>query len=117
MAASNLFKNKEYNVVSCYSMGGKRIFYHEIFENPPDDLAEALLRIAPKIDMDKIRGIVDSTPAISETRREYLKRAIEMRYEQIILPSLTRVLQSEKDKTPSQNIARKASPKTKPTHI
>ena len=90
LAAGNLFRNKEYNAVSCYSMGGKKIFYHEIFKNPPNDLTEAIKRIAPKIDMDKTHGIVDSTPAISETRKEYLKKAMDMRYEQIIMPALMR---------------------------
>jgi len=92
MTAGNLFRNKEFNVASCYSMGGKKIFYHEIFKNPPDNLAEAIKRISPKIEMDKIHGIVDSTPAISETRKEYLKKAMDMRYGQIIQPAFKMLL-------------------------
>lgn len=89
------FKNEEYNVTSCYSMGGKRIFYHEIMKKPPNDLAKAIKRITPKIDMIKIHGIVDSTLKISETRKEYLKKAMDMRYEQILLPSLKKILRHE----------------------
>ena len=95
MASDNAFKSKEFNAVSCYFMDGKRIFYHEIFKNPPDDLTEAIKRVIPKIEMAEIHGIVDSTPEISETRKKYLKRAINMRYEQIFLPALKRVLQNE----------------------
>ena len=96
---SNLteFKSKEYNVPSVYYAAGKRIFYHEIFRNPPNDLIEAIKRVTPKIDMIKISEIVDSTPIISETRKEYLKKAMNMRYEQILLPALKRILQFEND--------------------
>ena len=115
MTAGNLFRNKEYNVSSCYSMGGKKIFYHEIFKNPPDDLAEAIKRVTPNIDMSKIHMIVDSTEEISETRKEYLKKALDTRYEQIIQPALKRVLRREKDNTPAQHMTDKDAPQTKPT--
>jgi hypothetical protein len=100
MATDSLFKNKEYNVVSCYSMDGKRIFYHEIFKNPPIGLSEAIKRVTPRIDKAQIHDIVDTTPIISETRKEYLKKAIDIRYEQILLPALKRVLQNEQAKAP-----------------
>jgi len=87
MATDNLFKNKEFNIVSCYSIGGKRIFYHEIFKNPPVDLSKAIKRVLPKINMKQILKIVDSTPAISEVRKEYLKKALYIRYELILLPA------------------------------
>ena len=85
------FKNQEYNLVSCYYMNGKKIYYHEIFMNPPAELAEAILRIVPKIDMQKMHGIVDSTPCISDVRKDYLKKALDIRYEQIIAPALKRI--------------------------
>ena len=81
------FKNTEFNLTSCYYLYGKRIFYHEIFANPPDGLNKALQRVLPKIDMVKISDIVDSTPMISETRKKYLKKGIKMRYNQILLPA------------------------------
>ena len=106
LSGSNLpeFKNEEYNVTSCYSMNGSRIFYHEIFKNPPNDLAEAVKRTVPKIDMGKIYDIVGSVKQMSAIRKEYLKKAMDMRYEQILLPALKRILRHEK-----------AMPKTKPT--
>lgn len=52
------FKNIEYNITSCYSMNGKRIFYHEIFKNPPQRLAEAIKRVTPKIDIKKFAELL-----------------------------------------------------------
>ena len=74
MKSSASFKNNEYNVKSCYSLESKRIFYHEIFKNPPDDLKEAIKRTVPKVNMDKIRDIIDTTPEMSDIRKEYLQK-------------------------------------------
>jgi len=95
MRTDSTFKQKEFNLTSCYHMDCKRIFYHEIFRGPPNDLANAILRIVPQIDMDRVRGIVESTPQISDTRKEYLKRALAMRYEQILAPALKRALKEQ----------------------
>ena len=67
--------------------------------------------------MDHIHRIVDSTPVISKIRKEYLKKAMNIRYEQILLPALIMVLQSEKDKAPVQDMNLKSTPKTKPTRM
>jgi len=90
LADSSAFKSMEFNITSVYYMDGKRIFYHEIYKNPPADLIKAIIRIVPNIDMEKIHGIVDATPSISNIRKEYLKRALSMRYEQILKPALNR---------------------------
>jgi hypothetical protein len=87
-----VFRQKEFNLTSCYYLDGKRIFYHEIFKNPPEDLVMAILRTVPKIDMDEVYGIVDATPYISDARKEYLKKAMDTRYEQILAPALERIL-------------------------
>ena len=90
-------KLREYsfNVTSCYYMNGKRVVYHEIFANPPQGLQEAIKRIAPRVDMDKIKNIIDSTPEITDIRKEYLKKAVEMRYSQIIIPALKQIQSKE----------------------
>lgn len=85
------FKTKEFNVTSCYSMKEKRIFYHEIFKKPPVELTEAIKRIVPKIDMDKINDVLESTPMISGTRKKYLKKAMDLRQEQILVPALRNI--------------------------
>ena len=80
-----------YNVTSCYHMNDKRIFYHEIFKDPPRDLEEAIIRIVPLISMEKIDAIIDATPQMSDVRKEYLKKSVEIRYTQILLPALKRL--------------------------
>lgn len=77
-------KNIAYNIKSVYSINNKKIPYSEIFKNPPKDLKEAILRIAPKIDMEKIYEIIDSVPAISDIDRKFFKESIKIRKELII---------------------------------
>jgi hypothetical protein len=62
------FSGEEYNERSCYLMGGKRIFYHEIFKAPPDGLRDAIVRTVPIIDMGQIEEIVLNTEVISDVR-------------------------------------------------
>ena len=93
MSKPGLFKNETYNITSCYYLNGKRVFYHEIFKDPPEDLAAAIWRVVPKIDMDKIHEIVDATPEMSDVRKQYLKAALALRYKEILQPALKRVLQ------------------------
>lgn len=98
------FRNEEYNVKSCYSMAGKRIFYHEIFKTPPPELAEAIKRTTPRIDMARIGQIVLSTEGISDIRKEYLIKSLTMRYEQILAPALKRTLRREPKDMPPQSV-------------
>lgn len=91
-----VFKNKEYNIASCYYMDTERIRYHEIFKNPPLPLAQAIKRILPRIDMDKITKIINDTPVMSDSRKQYLNKSLELRYTQILRPSLKKVLELEK---------------------
>ena len=86
MKVGSLFKNKEYNLTSCYSMGGKKIFYHEAFREPPEGLMRAIMRVVPKIDIQKVRGIVTNAEAITDIRKDYLVKSLDLRYGQILLP-------------------------------
>jgi hypothetical protein len=92
MASDTLLKAKEFNCISCYHIGGKRIFYHELFSNPPIELARAVRRIVPVIQMDEIQKIIHSVEPISEVRKKYLGKAVALRYEQILLPCLNRII-------------------------
>ena len=89
MEVPGVFKEKEFSLTSCYYLDGKRIFYHEIFKNPPADLLMAILRIVPRIEINTIHGIVNSTPQMSDTRKKYIIKALDMRFEQILSPALT----------------------------
>jgi len=84
------FKNHEYNVTSCYTMNGKRVFYHEIHRAPPHELKEAVKRTVPSIDMGKVYDIVDNAATMPAVRKEYLKKAMTLRYNDILLPALKR---------------------------
>ncbi|MCL1809284.1 MAG: HipA domain-containing protein [Clostridiales bacterium] len=85
------FTDEELRLRSSYSVGGKRVQYQEIFNEPPDSLAKAIVRTVPKIDMDKIIGIVHSVEQISEVRKGYLERAMSLRYERMLLPAMKKV--------------------------
>ena len=86
-----MFKEHSFNVTSCYHMNGKRIFYHEIFKDPPEDLKNAIKRTVPKISFEEICTIIDSTPQMPDIRKKYLKKATQIRYTQILLPALKRL--------------------------
>ena len=84
------FKNVEYNLCSAYRYQGKRIFYHEIFKNPPDDLHRAIQRIVPRIKTAsaQIDRLIDSTEGLSDISKEYMKKSLLLRRELILLPAL-----------------------------
>jgi len=102
MSDPTIFKSQEFNLASVYSINGKRIFYHEIFKKSPDDLIKAIKRIIPKINIDKIHDIIDSTETLSAIRKGYIKKAVSLRYEQMLLPALKRILRQEKDASNSK---------------
>ena len=77
------FSTTEYNVNSSFYLQGKRIFYHEIFKNPPAPLKDAICRVVPKIDTKKIVAIIRDTEEMSLARKRYLADSILMRYSRI----------------------------------
>ncbi len=84
MSDSIAFKNSSYNIASVYTMNNKKIFYHEIFKNPPVALKEAIKRIVPKINIEKIKEIIASTEGLSKTQKEYYFKDILLRKEEIL---------------------------------
>lgn len=87
-----MFKNREYNVISTLRLNGKKIFYHETYANPPEELKLAMLRVVPNIDLLQIQIIIDETPYISEVDKEYLIKSIVLRFHKIIKPAYNKVL-------------------------
>ena len=59
-------------------------YYEFIKERKNKDCDKALQKILPKINLDKINKIIDETPGISETRKQFYKRILKMRYEIIL---------------------------------
>ncbi|WP_019542878.1 HipA domain-containing protein [Selenomonas bovis] len=85
------FINQEYNVKSAYRYQGKRLFYHEIYKNPPQGLKEAILRIVPRIDVRFLTtAIVETTPEMSNIRKTYLAKALDIRSQRILIPAWKR---------------------------
>ncbi len=70
---------------SALKINDKKINYFDYISSlKNEDCNKALLRIFPKIDMEKINNIVDSTPLISNIRKEFYKKILNMRYEKIL---------------------------------
>lgn len=88
----NTFKREEYNLNSVYRMNGQRIFYHEIFKNPPEDLRQAIQRIVPRIKTAAVQidNFIDRTEGLSDVSKAYMKKSLMMRRELILLPALNR---------------------------
>jgi len=64
--------------------------------DPPSKLKDAIKRMIPKIDIHIVNNIIDSIYQISDTRKEYLKKSIGLRYGMILTPALKRTLKDFK---------------------
>ena len=70
---------------SALKLNDKKINYFEYINSVKnEDCNNALLRIFPKSDIEKINNIIDETPDISEIRKEFYKKILKMRYEKIL---------------------------------
>lgn len=88
-----LFKNQEYNIMYKYCENGKRIYMHQFYDNVLNDnnLKYALLRLYPKININNIDDLINNTEYISDIRKEYLKKAIKLRYDLILTPAYKKI--------------------------
>ena len=70
---------------SALKENGKKInYYNYINKLENEECNKALLRIYPLIDMKKIYEIIDNTPVISDIRKEFYKKILQLRYEKIL---------------------------------
>lgn len=51
----------------------------------------ALKRIFPLINLEKINNIIDNTPSISDIRKEFYKKIINERYNKILKYSINKL--------------------------
>ena len=65
---------------SCRWLG----YYDVLASNFDENCSKALIRIFPKINMNKVFSIVDNTPFISETKKVFYKKLLQVRYETIL---------------------------------
>lgn len=81
---------------SALMLNGKRIRYFDYINSLENkDCNEALKRIFPKIDMEKIQNIVDETPYITELQKEFLNTMLEARYNIILKNPYQNILKLE----------------------
>lgn len=93
--------------LSAITYKGKKINYFNFLsagEFP--DCSEALKRIVSRIDMEKIFGIVDGTPSITELQKNFYKTMLSARKERILEFSLNKKMQEviEQKEEPELNM-------------
>lgn len=75
-------KNLAINCCSCIKENGKKINYMTYFNSVQnEECNKAILRIFPKINIDKINEFIDNIPCISLIRKKFYKKIIGLRYE------------------------------------
>lgn len=86
------FKNTVFSIYPVYKYDLKKLTYNEFYLKNIEDLNNALLRIYPKINMEKINSIIDDTPYMSNIRKEFLKKSILFRKENILEKAYKKLL-------------------------
>ena len=79
---------------SALEINDKKINYFDYISSlKNEDCNKALLRIFPNINMEKINNIIDETPVISISRKEFYKKILKLRYEKILKFSYDKLCQ------------------------
>ncbi len=66
----------------------RKINYYDFISSASnEDCNHAVLRIVPKIDIEKINEFIDGVPYISKIQRDFFKTYIKARYEKILVPT------------------------------
>ena len=70
------------NCYSCIRENGKKINYMQYIKSlKNDECNNAIIRIVPKINIDKIDTFIDNIDCMSLERKEFYKKIIKLRYE------------------------------------
>lgn len=89
---------------SAIKENGENINYYNFISSLKNkDCNKALKEIYPKINIDKINGIIDDTPYISENQKCFYKTMIEGRRKYILQTSYEKLLEIENKKSFSKN--------------
>lgn len=93
LASPTEFKAKEFNVPSCYRIEGKQILFHEAVRNPWPDLKEAMYRVLPRIYAKELEigQIIEQTPTMTETHKDYVKKSLALRWDLILKPAMKKL--------------------------
>ena len=77
---------------SAVKLDGQKINYYDfLMSGEYDDCDEAIVRIVPRIDMEKIEQLINETPYITDLQKNFYKAYINARYEKILLPAYEQV--------------------------
>lgn len=96
-----IMSNVECNIITPFLVNGKRSTYREMLMAPPDDLKASIIKIVPQINLSKIKSIIEDTPSLSDSRKQFLFLSVSMRFNQILLKSYKK-LELENIKTMCQ---------------
>lgn len=89
-------------------VNGRKVRYHEFLLSEKGRFCRELLReLYPKLDMEKIRDLIDAAPGLSETRRNFYKTLTNIRHEVILKPAYELSLKEEKEKSKEKKIKRR----------
>ena len=79
---------------SAIKLNGRKINYYDFLHSGCNqDCNDAVLRIAPRIDLAQIDDFVDGVPGISDLQKQFYMRYISARYELLIQPTLEMISQ------------------------
>ncbi len=85
---------------SAIKQNGRKINYRDFLMSAEyEGCNEAVKRIVPQIDMDKIGTFIDEVPYLSELQRKFYKHYIKARYDLILAPALDLAVSLEQEQT------------------
>ena len=81
---------------SAIKYNGQKINYHQFLMNSKyNSCNDAVVRIFPRINLDKINEFINSLPYLTELQREFYSNYIAARYEQIMIPAYEMIMKQE----------------------
>ena len=81
---------------SAIQCNGKKINYYDFLMSCEyRDCSEALLRIAPRIDMQQIQDFINDIDCIKDLQKEFYIEYLYSRYNKIIVPSYNQVIEND----------------------
>ncbi len=78
------FKDVAYNIHPIYKYKGEKLTYKQFYQKNIEELNQAVLRIVPKIHLETIFKLIDEMSILSDKKKEYLKKSIQYRKENIL---------------------------------
>ena len=73
---------------SAIKLKGRKANYYDFLTGAGNqDCSDALLRIVPRIDLEKIGAFIDGVPVITDLQKIFYKTYITARYELILKPA------------------------------